>query len=116
MIMDDRAVFLWLYLGGGMFFVAIALPLLWRKIPPNDWYGFRVQTTLENPQIWYDANAYMAQRLLIVGGLTAGAAVIGYYLPGLELVPYFVLCTVVMMVGLIINLAQGFNYLKKFSK
>ena len=112
--MDDRTIFLILYLGAGILFSAIALPLLWRKIPPNNWYGFRVDATLKNPKLWYEVNAYMAKGMLALGLLTGATALVGYFITALGLVPYFVICTLVILVGLFINLVQGFQYLKKF--
>ena len=111
--MEDKLFFLILFCGGGLVFSAISLPLLFRKIPPNNWYGFRVESTLNNPKLWYAANAYMAQRLLFVGLITAASALVGYYISELSVVPYFVGCTLVMLVSLFINLIQGINFLRK---
>ena len=43
-------------LGCAALFIAVALPLILRKIPPNRVYGFRVPTTLNDPTAWYEAN------------------------------------------------------------
>lgn len=111
--MDDRTIFLILYLGAGLLFSGIALPLLARKIPPNNWYGFRVDATLKNPKLWYEVNAYMARGMLVLGLVTGATALAGYFITALGLVPYFVVCTLVILVGLFVNLAQGFLFLKK---
>ena len=55
---------LWLYLGSSIFLTEITLPLIARKIKPNPFYGFRVQQTLEDPEVWYEINQYFAKRLL----------------------------------------------------
>ena len=111
--MSDKLLFLIMYCGGGLVFSAISLPLLFRKIPPNNWYGFRVQATLQDPKVWYAANEYMARRLLFVGIITAAAALVGYFVPNLGVTPYFVGCTLVMLVSLFANLVQGMNFLRK---
>jgi uncharacterized membrane protein len=36
--------------------IALAIPMIARKVPPNIWYGFRTQKTLSSPAIWYPAN------------------------------------------------------------
>ncbi len=36
--------------------IAVCIPLLLRKVPPNAIYGFRTPKTLSDPQIWYEAN------------------------------------------------------------
>jgi hypothetical protein len=30
----------------------LSLPLIWRKVGPNPWYGFRVRQTLDDPAVW----------------------------------------------------------------
>ncbi len=42
---------LFIYMGGGLLLVLIALPLIAGKIKPNLYYGFRVPTTLKNPEM-----------------------------------------------------------------
>ncbi len=37
------------YVGCGVLFIAIAIPLVQRRIPPNQWYGFRVERTVRFP-------------------------------------------------------------------
>lgn len=36
--------------------IALALPMVLGKIPPNRYYGFRTRKTLSNSEIWYRAN------------------------------------------------------------
>ena len=50
--------------------MAIAVPLVLRKVPPNVIYGFRTPKTLSNPQIWYVAN-YKGGINLIVASIAA---------------------------------------------
>lgn len=47
--------------------IAIALPLVMEKIPPNLWYGFRTRKTLSDPVIWYRANYLGGMDLLFAG-------------------------------------------------
>jgi uncharacterized membrane protein len=35
---------------------AMALPMVFGKVPPNPIYGFRTPKTLSSPDIWYQAN------------------------------------------------------------
>ncbi len=57
---------LFLVLGAAL--AGSGVPLALRKVKPNMLYGFRTRATLEDPDLWYEANAY-AGRLLIVSGL-----------------------------------------------
>ena len=58
-----------LYLVTGLLLVGLSLPLIYRKVPPNYWYGFRVRATLENEEVWYPANEYAGKRLFWVLGI-----------------------------------------------
>lgn len=40
--------------------IALHIPLSQGRIKPNDWYGLRIKATLEDPEIWYPANARAA--------------------------------------------------------
>ena len=53
----------------GLLFIGISIPLLYEKLGPNSWYGFRTPKTLGNKQIWYKANKYMAKGFMILGVL-----------------------------------------------
>jgi hypothetical protein len=37
--------------------IVLAIPLIFRKVPPNPLYGFRTSKTLSDAGIWYEANA-----------------------------------------------------------
>ena len=39
-------------------------------MPPNDWYGFRTEKTLSNPNIWYKAN-YFSGWCFVIASLIA---------------------------------------------
>jgi hypothetical protein len=66
----------------GLLLAVISVPLILQKIGPNPWYGFRVKKTLANPAVWYPVNAYAARRLLVVGLVTSGAAVLLSFVQG----------------------------------
>jgi len=55
------------FLGCGILFILISLPLIYKKIRPNRWYGFRTKKAMSSHEIWYDINSYMAKGILIVG-------------------------------------------------
>lgn len=48
--------------------IAISIPLVLRKVPPNVIYGVRTRKTLSDPRIWYEAN-YRGGMALIVAGI-----------------------------------------------
>jgi hypothetical protein len=51
--------------------VLISVPLIFKAVPPNGVYGFRVAATQSSPAIWYPANAFMGWTLLVAGVISA---------------------------------------------
>ncbi len=107
------ALFLF-YVMGGLFLALLSLPLIARKIPPNPLYGFRIQQTLEDPAVWYAVNAYFARRLLVASMVFVVSAVVCYFVPGISLDAYALLCLAVFVVAFTVAIFQSVQYLKKF--
>lgn len=42
-------------------FALVSLPLVFRKIPRNGFYGYRTRATLSSDFMWYEANAYFGR-------------------------------------------------------
>lgn len=40
-------------------FIALAVPLVLQKVPPNCVYGFRTRKTLSSETTWYKANRFL---------------------------------------------------------
>ncbi len=104
-----------LYICSGGLLAALSIPLILRMVKPNYIYGFRVPKTLNNPQLWYEVNAYAGVRLLIAGIATIVVAIGFYLIPGISLDVYALACVGVFAVILVVGLAQSFAYLKKLS-
>jgi hypothetical protein len=45
--------------------IVIALPLIFREVPPNYWYGFRIKATIRNEKIWYLVNEFFGWGMVI---------------------------------------------------
>jgi uncharacterized membrane protein len=58
----------------GALFVAIALPLIMRRVPPNHFYGVRTPKTLSDSTIWYSINRSAGIDFAIAGVVIAIAA------------------------------------------
>lgn len=104
-----------LLLASGGVLVGLSIPLIQRKVPPNPWYGFRVRRTLEDPEIWYPANAYSGWCMLRLGAAIMIAAVVAYFVPGLDEAWYASTVGVVAVIGVIAGLVQSFRYLRKLA-
>jgi uncharacterized membrane protein len=101
-----------LYLVGGVILIALATPLLFDKIPPNSFYGFRVSQTINNPNTWYAVNRYSARWLLFAGVSIVAAAILLYFIPGISVDAYALGCLAVFTVTLTIGLVKSFLYMK----
>jgi hypothetical protein len=51
----------------GPVLVLLSLPLMFRWVPPNRFFGLRIPSTLRNRSVWYDANALSARHLFSLG-------------------------------------------------
>ncbi len=105
-----------LHAASGVLLMALSLPLLWEKIPPNGLYGFRVKATLENPRIWYAANKYAAKRMLVAGAVFVVAAVILYFIPGIGVDTYSLGCLFLFAVPFVIGLLQSLRHVKSLAR
>lgn len=97
----------------GAFITILAIPLILEKVKPNNFYGFRVAKTLDDPQIWYPANKYAGWRIFWAGIIFTLSALILYFMPVLDLTTYSVLLLVVFSLVFTIGLVQSFIYLRK---
>jgi hypothetical protein len=102
-----------LYLASGLLLILLSIPLLLHKVRPNSLYGFRVQATLDDPEIWYAVNAYAARWLLICGILTILGALILFFVPDITIDAYALGVLAVFVIPLIIGLVLSFRYIRK---
>jgi SdpI/YfhL protein family len=109
------ALLLGIHVAAGLLLSALSVPLIQRKVGPNPLYGFRVRRALEDPAVWYPANAYAAKGLLCVGLLTCTAAVVLYFVPGMDPGLYGMLMATVVLGGLAVNLVLSFRFLGKIA-
>ena len=101
------------YIASGLLMSGLALPLMWRKVPPNPLYGFRVRRTLEDEAVWYAANEFSARRLLRIGIATVAAA-IGFFFVTTRVDLYATAVAVIVLGGLAVCLIQSFRYLRTY--
>lgn len=53
--------------GVGALMVALAVPMMRGRIPPNHWYGVRTPKSLSTPERWYAMNRFGGKALLVAG-------------------------------------------------
>ena len=65
----------------GALFIAVSVPLVLRKVPPNKWYGLRIPAAFSDETVWYEANARMGKDMLRLGVLTITAGIVLHFAP-----------------------------------
>src|SRR5262249_36502565 len=112
----NMEILLILLVCSGLILIGLSIPLILGKIGPNPWYGFRVRRTLSDPVVWYAVNAYSARRLLAVGIVNIGSAVILYFVPEIDVAIYASSCGVIAVVGMVVALIQSFKFLRSLKR
>ena len=64
-------------LASSLLLVGLGLPMALRKVPPNDWYGFRAPVTLRSRAAWYAGNAHSGWWIVAGGLLSLPIAIYG---------------------------------------
>ena len=113
---DDGKVFLLvLFVAAGLLLTVLSIPMVFRKVPPNPLYGFRVKATLENEDVWYAANEYAGKRLFWVGIGTVVSACVLFLMPITNVGVYASAVGGIVLVGLVVTLVQSFLHLRTLS-
>lgn len=73
LIAPESAILLVYMLASGVL-ILFGLPLYFRKVPPNRFYGFRTGRTLADANVWYAVNRVTGGWMVVTGALTAGMA------------------------------------------
>jgi len=111
--MDSRLTLLIVFLFAGLLLAGVSVPMIMRIIPPNPFYGFRLPKTMNNPEIWYEINAYSGRWLFAAGLLEALSAAALYVLfPGFGKDAYSLAQSAVMVILLSVAMIASFNRLR----
>ena len=103
-------------IGAGLLLIGISIPLLYGKIGPNWFYGFKTRKTVYNREIWYKANKYMAKDFIRLGSLIVIYGLVFLILSILRIGISIIIpvsSLVVFVGGSVIVLVRGLLYLKK---
>lgn len=105
-------ILLVLYLITGMLVTILGFPLLYRKVKPNPWYGFRTPRTLSDPKIWYAVNQYAAKWLVVAGISFLIVSICLYFFPGISVDVYAIACSLVFSVVMTIGIIQSVRFMR----
>jgi len=51
----------------GALLIALSIPMVLRRVPPNAFYGLRVPATFKDEEVWYAANAASGRDMVLLG-------------------------------------------------
>jgi hypothetical protein len=91
-----------LFVGMGILLIALAIPLIQGRVKPNWYYGFRTPRTVNNPDLWYPANAYAGKLLVGFGIVVIATSVVFALIPGINEDSYSIGITILITGGLLI--------------
>jgi len=78
----------WQYLGLNLVLILASLPLVFRLVPPNRWYGFRLPGMQSSEALWYEFNA-LGAKMFVASMIICVAVNLAFLLKGTELAqPY----------------------------
>ncbi|MDJ0595519.1 MAG: SdpI family protein [Pleurocapsa sp. MO_226.B13] len=89
-------------------------PLILEKVPPNNWYGFRVAKTFSSESIWYAANRAAGYNLLWSGvAIAVTAAIVGLLFDRLGSTIAQTINLAVFIGALLVAVVRSFLYLNR---
>lgn len=96
----------------GILMVGLAVPMIREKVPPNSWYGLRIDATIDNPDVWYPANAFVGRLLIIYGLITIVASILLAQIQSISDDVYAIIMSAYIVVGIIVIGVFGIHYAK----
>ncbi|HMH05281.1 MAG TPA: SdpI family protein [Terriglobales bacterium] len=93
-------------LGVGIVTFCVCLPLIYRKVPMNRFYGIRIRQSFVSGERWYDINAYGGRLLARWSCLIAIAGVVGFLVPLRFLQVYAIAAAGVILISVFAPLVQ----------
>lgn len=103
-----------IFIGTGALFVGMSIPLIKRKIPPNELYGFRAPAAFANESVWYDINEYSA-RLMRSVGVAILAAVPVLLILEVDETLFAMIMIGIILAGTIVMIVRSFIHLRKLT-
>lgn len=98
-----------IFVGVGALLMALAVPLMRRRVPPNPFYGLRVPPTFADTRVWYEANAKSGRDLLVLGAVVIGVALVWDPLGGSSWASTAAVCSGVAVGGALLLAVAGWS-------
>jgi hypothetical protein len=92
----------------GVGLLVVGLPLAFRKVPMNPFYGWRTKAAFESEQSWCDINAHYGRRITKLGAPMLLVGLGGFLISETYLVSYTVASCVVPLLALVLPIERLF--------
>ena len=96
----------------GLVTLLISLPLIYRKVPMNAFYGIRIRASFQSEQRWYDINAQGGKLFAKWSMLIIVAGVIGFFVPIDIFLFYVPVAVVAVLLAVSMPLIQVVRWVK----
>jgi uncharacterized membrane protein len=100
-------------LSTGLVIFFISLPLIYRRVPMNNFYGIRIPAAFESNERWYEINAYGGRQIATWSWLIVAAGVAGFFVPDKDLSIYTPASTAVVLLAILIPLIRIIQWSRK---
>lgn len=112
-----RLVLYGVFLLTGLLYMGLAIPMILRKIPPNQFYGWRTPKAFSSKEIWYEINWYCGRDFFAIGLFIFIFNLIVLLLENMisDFLPWFLLGgnLAILIGGIILMVVRGCFYLKR---
>jgi hypothetical protein len=100
-------------------FIGLGLPLAYRKVKRNHFYGYRISSyVMDNDDIWYAVNELGGKHMVIIGCINAIIAVSAAFFIGLPGVqdPLLIVAVISLVGGIAFSLWKTLSLAYKMAK
>ena len=99
-------------LASGVVIFCVCLPLIYRKVPMNRWYGIRIREAFKSNDRWYDVNAYGGKVMAVWSLLPVLVGAVGLFLPADMFFVYVPVAVGAVLISLIAPLIQILRWVR----
>ena len=103
-----------IFLGSGLLFAVLAVPMILGRVRPNPFYGLRTRATFADRRVWYRANMKSGRDLLLLGLSISTLAVLLPSAPGMTPVVHASVMVGVTLIGVLSFAAIGIARANRF--
>ena len=92
----------------------LTLPLVFRMVPMNKFYGFRTKTAVQSSQNWYEINARGGKMLAVSSLVVLLVGIAGFFVPEKYTLIYIGAAVIVMVAAVVISLLCFVAWQRRF--